>query len=135
MWIYILRQGKNRPPTRRNPAEIVDKSVHELDLVNQSPNNKYQTTSLSSQTVTENSCSSVDHHEYLQFSLHITEEIIRNDMFKNEEMISVLKRHYEANKSRLDQVIKAIKVEFSLFSFILYLRKDYLKLLRNCARS
>ncbi|XP_065168842.1 uncharacterized protein [Atheta coriaria] len=96
-------QGKNRPPTRRNPAEIVDKSVHELDLVNQSPNNKYQTTSLSSQTVTENSCSSVDHHEYLQFSLHITEEIIRNDMFKNEEMISVLKRHYEANKSRLDQ--------------------------------
>ncbi|KAF2884679.1 hypothetical protein ILUMI_21476 [Ignelater luminosus] len=45
---------------------------------------------------------SISDHEYLQFSLRITEDIIRNDLYTNKEMRRVFNSHIEANRGRLD---------------------------------
>ncbi|KAK9869132.1 hypothetical protein WA026_002886 [Henosepilachna vigintioctopunctata] len=41
-------------------------------------------------------------HEYLQFLLKITEDIIQNDLYTNKEMKKVFVSHFNANKERLD---------------------------------
>nr|CAH7735994.1 unnamed protein product [Callosobruchus chinensis] len=42
-----------------------------------------------------------DEHEYLQFLLRITEDVIMNNYFKNEDIQRVFKSHIEANRGRL----------------------------------
>lgn len=48
--------------------------------------------------------STVPEFEYLQFSLRITEDIIRNDLYTNKEMQRVFNSHIEANRGRLSMV-------------------------------
>ncbi|XP_022907366.2 uncharacterized protein [Onthophagus taurus] len=45
---------------------------------------------------------SVNEHEYLQFALRITEDIIKNDLYNCEEMKRVFNSHIEANRGRLE---------------------------------
>ncbi|VEN57472.1 unnamed protein product [Callosobruchus maculatus] len=45
--------------------------------------------------------SKTDEHEYLQFLLRITEDVIINNYFKNEDIQRVFKSHIEANRGRL----------------------------------
>ncbi|KAF5275168.1 hypothetical protein FQR65_LT04200 [Abscondita terminalis] len=58
-------------------------------------------------------------HEYLQFSLRIMEDIIRNNLHSNEQMKNVFQNHVEANSGRLDydkmmQEIKYLKLELNV---------------------
>ncbi|XP_023021273.2 uncharacterized protein isoform X1 [Leptinotarsa decemlineata] len=48
------------------------------------------------------SSSRVEEHEYLQFLLRITEDIIVNNYFRNIDIEKVFKNHIELNKGRLD---------------------------------
>ncbi|XP_045460750.1 uncharacterized protein LOC123671110 isoform X2 [Harmonia axyridis] len=45
---------------------------------------------------------SLEEHEYLQFLLRITEDIIRNDLYSNKEMKKVFTSHVKANSHRLE---------------------------------
>lgn len=47
---------------------------------------------------------SVAEHEYLQFALRITEDILRNDLYTNTEIKRVFNSHIEANRGRLEEV-------------------------------
>nr|CAI5861689.1 unnamed protein product [Callosobruchus analis] len=49
----------------------------------------------------KSSRSKTDEHEYLQFLLRITEDVIINNYFKNEDIQRVFKSHIEANRGRL----------------------------------
>ncbi|KRT80147.1 hypothetical protein AMK59_7496, partial [Oryctes borbonicus] len=42
-------------------------------------------------------------HEYLQFALRITEDILKNDLYTNLEIKRVFNSHIEANLGRLDE--------------------------------
>lgn len=53
---------------------------------------------------------SVPEYEYVQFSLRITEDIIRNDLYSPEEMQRVFSSHVEANRGRLSVVSKIVSV-------------------------
>lgn len=50
-------------------------------------------------------------YEYLRFSLRITEDIIRNNLYNPKDLERVFNSHIEANRDRLDMV------SISLISF------------------
>ncbi|KAG5895359.1 hypothetical protein JTB14_003156 [Gonioctena quinquepunctata] len=55
-----------------------------------------------SPAATNHSNSRVEEHEYLQFLLRITEDIIVNNYFRNKDIEKVFENHMEINKERLD---------------------------------
>ncbi|CAH1982027.1 unnamed protein product [Acanthoscelides obtectus] len=59
------------------------------------------TSSNNSRKTGRSSRSKTDEHEYLQFLLRITEDVIMNNYFKNEDIQRVFKGHIEANRDRL----------------------------------
>ncbi|GJQ76388.1 hypothetical protein Trydic_g2104 [Trypoxylus dichotomus] len=63
--------------------------------------------------------SSPSEHEYLQFALRITEDILKNDLYANSEIKRVFNSHTEANRGRLDEErmrkqIKELALELKL---------------------
>lgn len=46
----------------------------------------------------------LDDQDYLQFSLRITEDIIRNDLYTYKDMKQIFKSHINANMDKLDMV-------------------------------
>lgn len=58
----------------------------------------------------------MEEHEYLQFLLRITEDIIINNYSKSEDIEDVFEHHIEINKERLNKV--KMYSFFALFNII-----------------
>ncbi|XP_044265594.1 uncharacterized protein LOC123011934 [Tribolium madens] len=64
-------------------------------------------------------CSGPEEHEYVHFLLKITEDILRNNIYKDNEMEKLFESHIQANKGRLDEErmrsqIEKLKQELNL---------------------
>lgn len=68
----------------------------------------------------------MEEHEYLQFLLRITEDIIINNYSKSEDIEDVFEHHIEINKERLNKV----KMYLFIFCTVQYsiLRRNYARL-------
>ncbi|XP_018334131.1 uncharacterized protein LOC108743168 isoform X2 [Agrilus planipennis] len=67
----------------------------------------------------------INEHEYSQFLLRITEDIIRNECYTMEMILNVFKSHIEANKSQLDlgKMLSMIKQLCSEINFPLEVKQ------------
>ncbi|KAK9744078.1 Spermatogenesis-associated protein 7, or HSD3 [Popillia japonica] len=123
---YVSPSPKSVPPGSRNglPAET------KISLSNRAMPPTYRPISPTyipiSPTTTETGSlntkalkNSVAEHEYLQFALRITEDILRNDLYTNTEIKRVFNSHIEANRGRLEeermqQQIQELALELNL---------------------
>ncbi|KAJ8924100.1 hypothetical protein NQ315_006882 [Exocentrus adspersus] len=94
----VTRKYPNSDSTHKlNTSGLEDKSESEEQA--KSDSNR----SIASKEVElKSSKSKVQEHEYLQFLLRITEEIIVNDLYTNEDIEKVFETHIEANKDHLN---------------------------------
>ncbi|KAL3286098.1 hypothetical protein HHI36_000611 [Cryptolaemus montrouzieri] len=87
---------------RLNTSNLTEKSTFSYQVPECSDfdeSTRYNTP-MSTPSCTDGNISPQD-HEYLQFLLRITEDIIKNDLYTNKEMKKVFMSHIDANKDRL----------------------------------